>query len=295
MITEHQVEDFLAVLTTERGLARTTVTAYRRDLSEYVRFLDGRSPSVDEVAGFVTHLTDEGRRASTIGRKVAAVRGLHRFLVAEAAAVSDPTATIETPRRARTLPKALTIDEVDRLLGAPDRTTPLGRRDRALLEFLYATGARVAESVGLDELDLDLEERTALLTGKGGKQRIVPMGAPAVAAIEFYLPDRAAIRVSGPPGDAIFVNRRGRRLTRQGVWTIVRGHAERAGFRAGAVSPHVLRHSMATHLVEGGADLRSVQEMLGHASISTTQVYTRVSPQHLLEVYATSHPRSRPT
>ena len=184
------------------------------------------------------------------------------------------------------------MEEVLRLLEAPDGTTPEGRRDRALLEFLYATGARVAEAVGLDQLDLDLEDGTARVTGKGDKQRLVPVGGPACRALLAYLPDRLAWRPAGRDSGAVFLNRRGGRLTRQGIWAIVRRHALRAGLDPQTVSPHVLRHSTATHMVEGGADLRTVQELLGHASISTTQVYTRVSPRHLLEVYTVSHPRS---
>jgi integrase/recombinase XerD len=227
-----------------------------------------------------------------VARRVAAVRGFHRFQVAEGLSGEDPTALLDSPRRRAALPKALAVEEVIRLLEAPDGATPDGRRDRALLEFLYATGARVAEAVALDQLDLDLEEGTARLTGKGDKQRVVPVGGAACRALGAYLPDRLAWRRPGRDPGAVFLNMRGGRLTRQGAWAIVRRHAVRAGLEPDLVSPHVLRHSAATHMVEGGADLRTVQELLGHASISTTQVYTRVSPRHLLEVYATSHPRS---
>ncbi len=287
---EDSVAEFLASLRVERGLAAATVTAYRRDLSQYVTFLDGRRPTPELVSGFVTSLSDRGLAAPSIARKIAAVRGFHRFLIAEDIAEDDPTRLLASPKRPRSLPKALGVDEVERLLAAPDPHRPLGRRDRALLEFLYATGARVSEAIGLDQIDLDLTERRALLTGKGGKQRIVPIGRPAVRAIEAYLPDRLRLRRPGADPGALFLNARGGRLSRQGVFGIVRNHARRAGLAP--LSPHVLRHSAATHMVEGGADLRSVQELLGHASISTTQVYTRVSPQHLLRVYADSHPRS---
>jgi integrase/recombinase XerD len=289
-VIEDSVAEFLASLRVERGLAAATVTAYRRDLSQYVTFLDGRRPTPELVSGFVTSLSDRGLAAPSIARKIAAVRGFHRFLIAEDIAEDDPTRLLASPKRPRSLPKALGVDEVERLLAAPDPHRPLGRRDRALLEFLYATGARVSEAIGLDQIDLDLTERRALLTGKGGKQRIVPIGRPAVRAIEAYLPDRLRLRRPGADPGALFLNARGGRLSRQGVFGIVRNHARRAGLAP--LSPHVLRHSAATHMVEGGADLRSVQELLGHASISTTQVYTRVSPQHLLRVYADSHPRS---
>jgi integrase/recombinase XerD len=185
------------------------------------------------------------------------------------------------------------VDEAIALVEAPDRTTVKGRRDAAILEFLYGTGARVTEAVGLDLEALDLVEHTARLTGKGGRQRLVPLGSAARSAIEAWLPDRLNLRRPGRDDGAVFLNIRGRRLTRQAVFDIVRTAAGRAGIPVERVSPHVLRHSAATHMVEGGADLRTVQEMLGHATISTTQVYTRVSPQHLLEVFVSAHPRSR--
>jgi len=290
---DSDIADFLASLVADRGLSPATVDAYRRDLGQWSEHLDGRRPTPQRASAFVQSLRERGLAASTVARKVAAVRGLHRFLVAEGMALEDPTRLLESPQRRRSLPKALTVDEVTRLVEAPDTTTALGRRDRAMLEFGYATGARVSEITALDELDLDLDEASAVLTGKGGKQRVVPIGQHAVAALRRWLPDRASLRRSGPDGAAVFLNSRGRRLTRQGVWGVVRRHATRARIDPDRVSPHVLRHSAATHMVEGGADLRTVQELLGHASISTTQVYTRVSPQHLIEVYATSHPRSR--
>lgn len=284
--------DFLASLTADRGLANATVDAYRRDLRSYERFLADRTPDPALISEFIAAEAGRGLAPSTVARRIAAVRGLYRFAVAEGRWDADPTRLLESPRRPRPLPKALTVGEIFRLLEAPDGSTPLGRRDRALLELAYATGARVTELVGLDDDDLDLDEGLVLLTGKGGKQRINPVGGQAIEAVRRYLPDRAAVRRPGTAGAALFLNARGGRLTRQGVWAMVRKNAVRAGLSAGAVSPHVLRHSAATHMVEGGADLRSVQELLGHATISTTQVYTRVSPQRLVEVFATSHPRS---
>lgn len=286
------VEEYLASLAVERGLAANTVAAYRRDLRQYLEFLGGEAPTPKVVESFVTQLHSWGLAPASVARKVAAVRGMHRFLVAEGMANDDPTRLLDSARRPAALPKALDIDVVARLLEAPDPATPLGRRDRALLEFLYGTAVRVAEAVALDLGDLDLEDRTSLVTGKGRKQRLVPLGSKAVEAIRAYLPDRLALRQPGRDDGALFLNARGRRLTRQGVWTIVRNAARRAAIPSGRVSPHVLRHSAATHMVEGGADLRTVQELLGHASISTTQVYTRVSAAHLAEVYVQSHPRS---
>lgn len=291
MVTKSQIGDYLDALYVVRGLSSATVSAYRRDLHQYLTFLDGSIPDSEVVSSFVAMLADRGLAASTIARKVSAVRGLHRHLIEENQSNSDPTALLDTPKRGRPLPKALTLDQVMALLDSPDISTRPGLRDAALLEFMYATGARVSETVAIDELDLDLDERSAMLTGKGDKQRVVPIGGPAIAAVRAWLPERAAVRTN-KSGAALFLSLRGSRLSRQAVWNVAKYHAERAGIPRDQVSPHVLRHSAATHMVEGGADLRSIQELLGHATIATTQIYTRVSPQHLLEVYGTSHPRS---
>jgi integrase/recombinase XerD len=291
--------DYLAALSAERGLATNTVAAYRRDLRQYLHFLaadgieDTAAVTPEAVARYAADLHNRELASSTISRKTAAARGFHRFLVAEDIAVIDPTAGMETPRRIPGLPKALTIEATTRLIEAPDTSTPLGVRDRALLEFLYASGSRVSEAVALDVMDVDLEGEVALVRGKGDKQRYVPLGRYAVDAIGKYLPVRLDLKGDHLDLGRLFLNSRGRPLTRQTVWLIVRKHAERAGIEPSEVSPHVLRHSAATHMVEGGADLRSVQEILGHASINTTQIYTRVSPRHLLEVYVVAHPRSR--
>jgi integrase/recombinase XerD len=293
------IEEFLTSLVAERGLATNTIEAYRRDLRQYRRFLAERGVSLitevssDHVSAYVEMLRTTGAAPATVSRKVAAVRGLHRFLVVEEYTAADPTALVETPQRGRGLPKALAVDEVEQLLDAADTGTPLAVRDVALLEFLYASGARVSEAIRLDQIDVDLDESTALVTGKGSKQRLVPLGNYAVDALRTYYPiRRSLIGDSNDPG-AVFVSARGRRLTRQAVWQIIKKAAAAAGLDTDEVSPHVLRHSAATHMIEGGADLRTVQELLGHANISTTQVYTRVSPQHLYEVYVTSHPRGR--
>jgi integrase/recombinase XerD len=291
--------DYLAALGAERGLAVNTVAAYRRDLRQYVGFLtaegitDTGRVTPASVGRYTVGLHERGLASSTISRKTAATRGFHRFLVAEEISDVDPSAGLETPRRGSGLPKALTIDETTRLVEAPDTTTPLGIRDRALLEFMYASGSRVSEAVALEVMDVDLERGVALVRGKGDKQRYVPLGRYAVEAIAEYLPIRLELKGDHPDPGRLFLNFRGRPLTRQAVWLIVRKHAEGAGIAVSEVSPHVLRHSAATHMVEGGADLRSVQEILGHASINTTQIYTRVSPRHLLEVYVVAHPRSR--
>jgi integrase/recombinase XerD len=205
----------------------------------------------------------------------------------------DPTGVLDSPRRPDPFPKALTIDEAIALVEAPGSHTAAARRDSALLEFLYGTGARVSETVGVDLGHLDLDEKVVRVTGKGSKQRLVPMGSKAVAAIGAWLPDRMSLIRRNVTGDPLFINLRGGRLSRQGVFDIVKKHAASARIDPTRVSPHVLRHSAATHMVEAGADLRTVQEMLGHATISTTQVYTRVSPAHVMEIYVEAHPRSR--
>lgn len=296
------IDEYLAALASERGLSPHTLDAYRRDLVQYSSHLEEIDPEgagdLDEidaaaVSQFVRNLTAQGLAATTVARKVAAIRGLHRFLIADELTQVDPTALIDSPQRPSALPKALTVEQVQRIIEGVDTSTALGCRDRALIEFLYATGARVAEAIGLELIDLDLEEGTALLTGKGNKQRFVLLGRYAVDALAAYLPVRMELRGDRRDPGAVFLNARGRPLTRQGVWRIVGNAAAAAGIDNPRVSPHVLRHSVATHMVEGGADLRSVQEILGHASISTTQVYTRVSPRHLYEVYVASHPRSR--
>lgn len=291
------VAEFLSSLAAERGLSANTIAAYRRDLDDYREFLreadiaDVREIDGEKVSGFVARLRSRGLAASTIARRIAAVRGLHRFAVEELGFDNDPTVLLETPSRGLVLPKALTVDQVLSLLDAPDTATPLGLRDAALLETMYATGCRVAEVVALDTGDLDVESSSALVTGKGNKQRLVLLGRHAVDALKTYLGTRLELKGGRPDPGALFLSVRGRRLTRQAVWQIVKKHAVDAGIPVADVSPHVLRHSAATHMVEGGADLRVVQEMLGHATIGTTQMYTRVSPEHLYEVYVTSHPR----
>jgi integrase/recombinase XerD len=287
------VDEYLSALAVERGLAVNTIAAYRRDLHQYLEFLAGASPGPDELDGFVSHLHRSGLAPASVARKLAAVRGLHRFLVDEGLASSDPTRLLDPPRRAEQFPKALPVDETIRLVEAPDILTVAGRRDRALLEFLYGTGARVTEAVSLDLRSIDLVERSVILTGKGDRQRLVPMGGAAVTGLTSWLGDRMKLVRAGPDRDAVFLNLRGGRLSRQSAFRIVRLHAAAVGLDPTRVSPHTLRHSAATHMVEGGADLRSVQVMLGHARISTTQVYTRISPQHLVEVFLISHPRSR--
>lgn len=276
----------------ERGLSVNTISAYRRDLAGYLEYLGEEAASPELVDGFLASLHDQGMRPATIARKLAAVRGFHRFLVAEGETDDDPTRFTETPRTPMGFPKALEVHETIRLMEAPPADTNLGIRDRAMLETMYGTAVRVSELVGLDLVALDLDTRSAIVTGKGNKQRLVLLGRPAVEAIRAYLPVRLELCGAREDPGAVFLNARGGRLTRQGVFGIVRKHALAVGIPQTRISPHVLRHSAATHMVEGGADLRTVQEILGHASVSTTQVYTRMSLQHLHEVYVETHPRA---
>ena len=290
---ETGIEDYLVSLRVERGLSANTITAYTRDLGQYVQFLEGREPDEALIGEFVALMRQRGLADSTVGRKIASLRGLHRFLVIEGLRPTDPTALVDSPRRPDPFPKALTIDEAIALVEAPGRRDVAARRDSALLEFLYGTGARVSEAVGVDLTDIDLEDKVVKVTGKGSKQRLVPLGSKAVEAIRAWLPDRLSIVSRKVKGDPLFLNLRGGRLSRQAIFNIVKKHAVSADIEVTRVSPHVLRHSAATHMVEAGADLRTVQEMLGHATITTTQVYTRVSPAHVMEIYVEAHPRSR--
>ena len=299
------VRTYLDHLTIERGLAANTLTSYRRDLRRYQLFLAQREiddlDRVDEatVTAFLVRLregdADHPPLSSTsAARTVVAVRGFHKFAVSDGLAAADPAAGVRPPTPAKRLPKALPLADVEAILSAAGSAgTTLAMRDRALLEVLYGTGARISEAVGLDVDDLDTVDRTVLLRGKGGKERIVPVGSYAVDAVADYLtrarPDLVA---AGKGTPALFLNARGGRLSRQSAWTVLVKAAERAGVTTD-VSPHTLRHSFATHLLDGGADVRVVQELLGHASVTTTQVYTLVTVDNLREVFATAHPRAR--
>jgi integrase/recombinase XerD len=288
----------------ERGLAANTLTSYRRDLSRWTSWLaaTGRERlsevTESDVASFLAALRagDEDHpplSASSAGRAVVAVRGLHRFALREGWTAVDAARQVRPPVPARRLPKAISVDQVEALLSAPDDDTALGLRDRALLELLYGTGARISEAVGLDVDDLDRQAGLVRLDGKGGKQRVVPVGSYAGEAVEAYLVrGRPSLAAAGVGTPALFLNARGGRLSRQSAWTVLRSAAQRAGITTG-VSPHTLRHCFATHLLDGGADVRVVQELLGHASVTTTQVYTLVTVERLREVYATAHPRAQ--
>lgn len=297
-----EVEDFLVWLASERGRAANTLAAYRRDLRAYCRHLadvgsDVLTADGAAVEAHVRRLRDAGAAPASVARAVAAIRMLHRHLATEQVRPDDPTARVEGVRVPSGIPRPLSEDEVTRLIESTDDRTAVGRRDRAILEMMYATGARVGEIAGLSTGDIDLDGGLVRLFGKGSKERIVPFGRAAAEALDAWYdePGRPALTPArwARRGDAeaVFLNRRGGRLTRQGIWLVVKAAGERAGV-TDHLSPHVLRHSCATHLLDHGADLRIVQEMLGHSSISTTQVYTRVSQERLWTVYRAAHPRA---
>ena len=295
-----EAEEWLSWLAAERGRSANTLAAYRRDLEAYVGWLGGRSlGDVDPatIERYVAHLRAEGRAPSTVARMLVAVRSLHRFLAEEGEAATDPGRAVDAPRVPRGLPKALSEDEVTSLVEAVVGHDPVARRDRAILEVLYGTGMRISELVGLSLRDVDVEGGFARVFGKGAKERIVPLIGMAAEAMAAWLapsgrgamePERWARRGDS---EAVFLNARGGRLSRQGAWLVVRKHGDRVGL-GDRLSPHVLRHSCATHLLDHGADIRVVQELLGHASISTTQVYTLVSTERLRSAWALAHPRA---
>ncbi len=291
-------EAFLHHLAVERGSAANTLRSYAADLRRYLDHLGERDLGdvrEADVTAFVVALreADPPLAASSAARALAAVRGLHRFAARDGLVADDVARDITPPVLPSRLPRTLTIDEVDQLLAGCVGAGPGALRDRALLELLYSTGARISEAVGLDIDDLDTGQRVVRLHGKGGKDRIVPVGRPALAAIDAYLVRaRPELARRGRGGPALFVNARGARLSRQSAWHVLRAAADAAGLAA-EVSPHTLRHCFATHLLAGGADVRVVQELLGHASVTTTQIYTHVTVDTLREVYATSHPRAR--
>ncbi|HEY8449823.1 MAG TPA: site-specific tyrosine recombinase XerD, partial [Bacillota bacterium] len=279
------IREFIEYLDVERGLAENTLESYSRDLHNYAEFLAKGDRSLERasratILAYLSELQKEGRATSTIARRLAALKAFYQYLVRERRIDSDPTENLESPKQRKRLPKVLSVGEVERLLAQPDGRTPAGLRDRAMLELLYATGIRVSELVSLDVADVNLDGGFIRCRGKGGKERLVPMGSVAVRAVRDYL-ERGWPRLSRHPDEhALFVNQHGRRLTRQGFWKILKKYARQAGV-AKEITPHTLRHSFATHLLENGADLRAVQEMLGHADISTTQIYTHITKHRL--------------
>jgi integrase/recombinase XerD len=285
--------DYIAL---EQGLARLTQEAYRRDLERFAQYAAtrGATAPLDVTARtlreYVYHLKDLGLSPSSIRRNVSAVRTYFRFLTGDGVVVRDPSERLETPKRWRTLPEVLTVEEVQKLLASPTLDDPLVFRDRALLELAYGAGLRVSEWITLGVRDLLLEDGLVRVFGKGSKERLVPIGRSAIGAAAIYLRELRPRLEKGEGKGILFLNARGRPLTRMGAWKILRGHVERAGITR-HVTPHTLRHSFATHLLEGGADLRAVQEMLGHVDIATTQIYTHVDREYLRQVHRSYHPR----
>lgn len=291
------IHEFINYLSVERGLAMNTLESYGRDLRQYSEFLetddegDLDTVSRTTIVNYLMYLQSQGKATATIARRLAALKAFYQFLVREKRIPSDPTANLESPKLEKRLPKVLSVQEVERLLGQPDANQAAGTRDRAMLELLYATGIRVSELVSLNEEDVNLEMGYIRCAGKGSKERIVPLGSLAIQSCREYLGGARQRLVRDREERALFVNHHGHRLTRQGFWKIVKKYAEDAKIDK-EITPHTLRHSFATHLLENGADLRSVQEMLGHADISTTQIYTHVTKGRLKEVYAKAHPRA---
>ncbi len=302
VVLDESAEDFLTWLVIEKGRASNTLESYRRDLLRYQDHLGRRGVDIltvsgDDIVAFVHVLQGSGLAAASVTRTLVAVRGLHRFLVAEEKRLDDPAVDVEIPPVPRGLPKALTVAEVASVIDAVAGDDRVARRDRAILETLYGTGARVSELVGLSFADVDLHDGLIRLLGKGSKERIVPVGRHAALALQqwFEPHGRPAMEpkrwTRRSDADAVFLNQRGSRLSRQGAWGVVRRYGTEVGLGA-RLSPHVLRHSCATHMLDHGADIRTVQELLGHASISTTQVYTKVSIERLMNVYRAAHPRA---
>jgi len=295
------LDDFLSFLSAEKGASNNTVAAYRNDLRQLATYMkpkeDGRPwEKVDRmlIQDFILDLKKRKYAETTVARKVAAIRSFFSFLEAEGVVCNNPTEGLASPRVGKMLPKAISPNEVDELLEQPcKRSTPEARRDRAMLELLYATGMRVTELVSLDLLSLSLDPENAYVrcSGKGAKERIIPIHEQAAETVQDYLEEARPALVRNKNEKALFVNRRGERLTRQGFWLILKGYARAANLRED-VTPHTLRHSFATHMLRGGMPLRHVQEMLGHANISTTQVYTHLTTEHVREVYEKAHPRA---
>ena len=295
----YPIEDYIHFIRVERQLSANTLASYRRDLEAYAAHLqeEQQLKGFNEVTreNILLHLENlraAGKTARTVARHISSIRSFHQFLLREKVTTTDPTVHLEMPQLEQKLPKVLSVEEVDALIAAPDCSKPQGIRDVAMLELLYASGMRISELIGLDVEDVHLTMGFVRVFGKGGKERIVPLGRGALSALSKYL-ERARYELQGsyPKTNALFINQRGKRLTRQGCWKLIKQHAQQANIQK-ELTPHVLRHSFATHLIENGADLRAVQEMLGHADISTTQIYTHVSKSRLSEVYKQFHPRA---
>lgn len=298
---QDEIQAFLDHLEVERRLSPHTVMAYRNDLGQFLAYLEGLEPvqrprgwgnvTRDHIIGYLLAMREREYASTTIARKSAAIRSFFAFLLNQHLLTADPTAELDAPRVERSLPEVLSPEEVERLLAAPDPATPTGLRDKALLELLYATGLRVSEVVGLDLDDIDLQNGTLRCVGKGNKERLLPLYQRVLTILRDYVTMARPHFQTCEDEQAFFLNRRGQRLTRQGLWLIIKQYVDKVGIQ-GEVTPHTLRHSFATHMLRGGAGLREIQQMLGHASIATTQIYTHVSPDHLRKAYDEAHPRA---
>ncbi len=294
------IDEFLGYLAVEKGSSPNTIAAYRKDLADYAAFLSARgitdpdSVKRDDITDWIVSLRAAGLAPSSVSRKVSAIKSFHKFLLAEGIATTCPTAGLPVPKKSAQLPDYISIEDAEKLLAQPFPDGPVGLRDRALLEVLYGCGLRASEAVGLDLLDIDRDSGFVRVFGKGSKERLVPMGGVAANALDAYLrqgrPFLRTKRSATPNGSAVFLNVRGGRLSRQALFRLVRTYGGRVGLE---LHPHTLRHSFATHLLQGGAGLRELQEMLGHSDVSTTQIYTHVDPQHMREEYLSTHPRAR--
>ena len=292
------LEDYLHFLKIERQLSQNTIFSYKRDLDNYIDAMEKNGlQTISQIdrSAILNHLhrmKEEGKSSRTIARHISSIRSFHQFMLREKVSTEDPTVHLEMPKLEQKLPEVLSVSEVDKLISIPEEGKPQGKRDIALLELLYGTGMRVSELIGLNMDDVHISMGFVRVFGKGGKERIIPLGGGAVKACSAYIKDARPTFVANKTStDAFFVNMRGTRLTRQGCWKILKGYAVKAGIHK-EMTPHILRHSFATHLIENGADIRAVQEMLGHADISTTQIYTHVSKSRLKDVYVKFHPRA---
>jgi integrase/recombinase XerD len=301
-MSENRVQQFLDFLLVEKGYSNNTIVAYRNDLAQLVRYLttdrqmeeplDWKEVDRDTIIDYILHLKEREYASSTVARKSAAVKSFFHFLFQTGVLADDPTATLESPRVKKRLPRSASPEDIEKLLTAPQGESPKALRDRALLELLYATGMRVTELISLDLDGVDLDTGTVRCYGKGAKERLMPIHSRAVDALQRYLEKGRPQFLRNDDERALFLNPRGQRLTRQGLWLIVKQYVEQAGLSS-VITPHTLRHSFATHMLNRGANLRNVQHLLGHASLATTQVYTRVSGERLREVYNEAHPRAK--
>ena len=296
---KHDLKSFIHYLSVERGLSRNTLESYERDLTKYIDFIQKkgktkwRETGKSDIMDYLMTLKHEGKAASTVSRAMASIRTFYRFLLQERLIDSDPSSHMYTPKLEKKLPKALNVEEVERLLNAPRLSTPHGMRDKAMFEVLYATGMRVSELVSLNMEHVNLSLGFVRCIGKGSKERIIPLGRMAIDYLDRYIVQmRKKLVKQGSPDEALFLSHIGTRLTRQGFWKLIKKYAVEAQIHK-PITPHTLRHSFATHLLENGADLRSVQEMLGHSDISTTQIYTHVTKSKMKQVYDQTHPRAK--